>query len=310
MKWSWKIGRFAGIDTYVHASFLLVVAWAAFAAYSGAGTGLAAILGVLFLLAVFGSVLLHELGHAIVARRYGIQTRRIVLLPIGGVAQLEGDPATPKQELAIALAGPAVNFAIAAGLFVLTSLIGFPTYGLIGSLMIANVSLGLFNLIPAFPMDGGRALRAFLATRMGGERATHTAVYVGKVAAIAFGIIGLFTSWMLTLVAVFVYFAASAESKRAGFVYGGTGGGWAGGHGGYGFTGGGSHSGSGGGWTAAPRHEVVDAPWWAWHRPGSTPPAARPDPRDIERTYVRGIGWVPTRLVRSVPRLFIYVDRR
>lgn len=221
MAWSWKIGRFAGVDAHVHASFLLLVAWAAWAAYAGAGTGLAVVLGVLFLLAVFGSVLLHELGHALVARRFGIQTRRIVLLPIGGIAQLEGQPRSPRQELAIALAGPAVNLVIAAGLFVVGGLAGIPSgYGLLGSLMLANLSLALFNLVPAFPMDGGRALRAVLAMRVGGRRATEIAAQVGKIAAIAFGIIGLFTNPMLLLIAVFVWFAASAELKSGGFVYG------------------------------------------------------------------------------------------
>ena len=222
MKWSWKLGRFAGVDTYVHASFLLLVGWAAWAAWAGAGTGLAVVLGLLFLVGVFGSVLLHELGHALAARRYGIRTRGITLLPIGGLAQLEGEPRTPKQELVIALAGPAVNFALAAALFVITSIVGMPSWGLLGSLMVANLSLGVFNLIPAFPMDGGRALRALVATRVGGPRATDIAVWIGKAAAIAFGIVGLFTNIMLTLVAVFVWFAASAEGKRSGDVYYGT----------------------------------------------------------------------------------------
>jgi Zn-dependent protease len=221
MKWSWKLGRFAGIDTHVHATFMLVVLWAAWAAYEGAGTGLAAALGVVFLLAVFGSVLLHELGHALMARRFGIATRRIVLLPIGGVAQLEGQPRTPRQELAIALAGPAVNLVIAAAIFVVGGITGLSSYGLIGALMLANLGLAVFNLLPAFPMDGGRALRALLATRLGGPRATEIAVQVGKSAAIVFGIVGLFISPILVLVAVFVWFAARAEGKLGRFVYGG-----------------------------------------------------------------------------------------
>ena len=222
MKWSWKLGRFAGVDTYVHASFLLLVGWAAWAAWTGAGTGVAVVLGLLFLVGVFASVLLHELGHALAARRYGIRTLGITLLPIGGLAQLEGEPRTPKQELVIALAGPAVNFVLAAALFVVVSIAGLPSFGLLGSLLVANLSLGLFNLIPAFPMDGGRALRALVATRVGGPRATEIAVWIGKVAAIAFGIIGLFTNIMLTLVAVFVWFAASAEGRRSNDVYFGT----------------------------------------------------------------------------------------
>lgn len=213
MKWSWKLGRFKGIDAYVHASFLLLLAWAAWAAFQGAGSGLAALLGVVFLIGVFGSVLLHEFGHALTARHYGIRTRRIVLWPIGGIAQLEGQPRTPKQELHIALAGPAVNFVLAAGLWGLISIAGLPSYGLLASLMVANLTLGLFNLVPAFPMDGGRILRAFLATRMGGGRATELAVKIGKGAAVAFVIAGLFGNPMLMLVGGFVWFAAGAEGR-------------------------------------------------------------------------------------------------
>lgn len=215
MKWSWKLGRFAGIDTYVHATFLLIVAWAAWASYAGAGTAVAAFLGVAFLLAVFGSVLLHELGHALVARRYGIRTRKIILSPIGGLAQLEGMPAHPKQELAVALAGPAVNFALAAVLLGVGTVTAWPMLGLLEGLMWANLSLGLFNLIPAFPMDGGRALRAFLATRMGNHTATEIAARIGKVAAVGMGVVGLFTTWVLVPIAVFVWFAANSELRLA-----------------------------------------------------------------------------------------------
>jgi len=216
MKWSWKIGRFAGIDTFVHGTFLLLVGWAAWAAYSGAGTALAVLLGVGFLLAVFGSVLMHELGHALVARRYGIRTRRIILSPIGGLAQLEGMPSKPSQEVAVALAGPAVNFALAAALWVVGSIAGGPLlYGFIESLMWANVTLGLFNLVPAFPMDGGRALRAFLSQRMGNRSATEVAAFIGKAVAFAMAIVGLFTNWMLVAIAAFVWFAANQEVKAA-----------------------------------------------------------------------------------------------
>lgn len=214
MKWSWKLGRFAGIDAYVHASFLLLMGWAAWAAYQGAGSGLAALMGVVFLVGVFASVLLHEFGHALTARRFGIRTRRIVLWPIGGVAQLEGQPRTPRQELLIALAGPAVNFALAAGLWSLTALGILPGGGLVTSLLLANLTLGVFNLLPAFPMDGGRVLRALLATRVGGLRATNIAVKIGKVAAAGFVIAGLFGNPMLMLVGAFVWFAASAEGRR------------------------------------------------------------------------------------------------
>jgi Zn-dependent protease len=216
MKWAWKLGRLAGIDTYVHATFLLLVGWAAWASYAGAGSALAVVLGLTFLFAVFGSVLLHELGHALMARRYGIETRKIILSPIGGLAQLEGMPSNPRQELLVALAGPAVNFVLAAILWMVghgTSVVA--TYGLIEGLMWANLTLGLFNLVPAFPMDGGRALRAFLATRMGNHTATEVAVGIGKVVAVAMGVVGFFTSWVLVAIAVFVWFAAQSELKAA-----------------------------------------------------------------------------------------------
>ena len=178
---------------------------------------LAVTLGLAFLFAVFGSVLLHELGHALVARRYGMRTHSIVLTPIGGIANLDGMPAAPRAELAIALAGPAVNVVIAAGL-ALVSAMGFGLgFGLFSALMWANVTLAVFNLIPAFPMDGGRALRALLATRMGKRAATGIAVNLGKAVAIAMGIIGFFTSPMLMMIAVFVWFAGSAEARAVGY---------------------------------------------------------------------------------------------
>jgi len=218
MKWSWKLGRFAGIDTYVHASFLLLVAWSVWASWTGVGTGLAVVMGVAFLLAVFASVLMHELGHALVARRYGIHTRRIVLSPIGGIAQLEGMPRRPREELAVALAGPAVNFVLAAGLWLVAPVLAGS--GLLasffGSVMLANLGLGLFNLIPAFPMDGGRALRALLATRVGTYRATETAAKVGKALALVMGVVGVvWGPFMLALVAAFVWFAANAEQQAS-----------------------------------------------------------------------------------------------
>ena len=131
MRGSLKIGRFAGIDTYVHWTFAILLGWAAWASYDGAGSGLAVALGTVFLLAVFGSVLLHELGHALVARRYGVHTRNILLTPIGGIANLEGMPRAPKAELAIALAGPAVNVALAVVLGILLGVTGGGAFGLL-----------------------------------------------------------------------------------------------------------------------------------------------------------------------------------
>lgn len=242
MKWSWKLGRFAGIDTYVHASFLLLVAWSAWASWSGAGTGLAVVMGVAFLVAVFASVLLHELGHALVARRYGIHTRRIILSPIGGIAQLEGMPRRPREELAVALAGPAVNFVLAGALWLVAPAFAgswlLATF--LGSVMVANLGLGLFNLVPAFPMDGGRALRAVLAERMGTYRATEIAAKIGKAVAVVMGVVGVvWGPFMLALVAAFVWFAANAEQQasRAEAYLGGRGHGWAGTRGGSSFGG-------------------------------------------------------------------------
>lgn len=222
MKWSWKIGKLAGIDTYVHVTFLLLLAWVG-ASHWLAGRSLeAAASGVAFISALFGCVLLHELGHALAARRYGIATRDITLLPIGGLARLERMPEKPMQELVVALAGPAVNVAIAAVLFVwLTATHGWAPIAqldvavgpFLERLMIANVWLVLFNLIPAFPMDGGRVLRAVLASRMEYVRATQIAATVGQALAFVLGFIGLFSNPMLVFVALFVWIGASQEAS-------------------------------------------------------------------------------------------------
>lgn len=197
----------------MHWTFALLMAWAGVTAWQGAGTGLAVLLGLGFLVAVFGSVLLHELGHALMARRWGVRTRHILLTPIGGIASLEGMPSAPRAELAVALAGPAVNLVIAAFLALVTNVSGVTAFGLVDGLMWANLSLALFNLIPAFPMDGGRALRAFLADRVGRRSATRIAVRLGRGVAIAMAVFGLFFNPMLILIAAFVWFAGAAEAR-------------------------------------------------------------------------------------------------
>ena len=168
MGWSWRIGRIAGIDVYVHPTFLLLLAWVAWSHYSEHGSVAEAFYGVVFIIALFGIVVLHELGHALTARRYGIRTRDITLLPIGGVARLERIPEVPSQELAVALAGPAVNVVLAvaiyAGLAVMGGLSSLNDVlkgggGFWQQLFWVNVSLVVFNMVPAFPMDGGRVLR-------------------------------------------------------------------------------------------------------------------------------------------------------
>ena len=223
MKWSWKLGRFAGIDVRVHATFLILLAWVAYASYLQEGTVAGAVNGVVFILAVFASVVLHEYGHALTARRFGVATREITLLPIGGVAQLERIPREPQRELAVALAGPAVTVAIVVVLFVVLRATGLPTAPsallredapFLSRLMWVNVLLAVFNAIPAFPLDGGRVLRAALATRMSHLRATRIAAEVGKGFALIFGIIGLFflgDPW-LVLIALFVWLGAAGEA--------------------------------------------------------------------------------------------------
>jgi Zn-dependent protease len=221
MKWSWKLGRILGIPVYMHATFLLIIAWVALAHWTAARTVEATLLGVAFVLALFVCVLLHEFGHTLAARRYHIQTKDITLLPIGGLARLERMPEEPRQELWVALAGPAVNVAIAAVLFVGLSLTGFPSLANLemvqGSfwarLMIVNIFLVLFNLLPAFPMDGGRVVRALLATRMDYTRATQIAASLGQGMAFLFGFVGLFLNPFLIFIALFVWIGAAQESS-------------------------------------------------------------------------------------------------
>lgn len=224
MKWQWKLGRFLGIDVYVHATFLLLIGWVGYSYWLEHGTLAEVINGILFILALFLCVVLHEYGHALTARKYGIKTRDITLYPIGGVARLERMPDKPIEELWVALMGPAVNVVIAVILFAvlvatggLTSLAGLTIAS--GSffmrLMIVNVSLVLFNLIPAFPMDGGRVLRAILAMRMDYVHATQAAASIGQGIAFIFGFIGMFSNPFLLFIAFFVYIGASQEASMA-----------------------------------------------------------------------------------------------
>jgi len=221
MKWSWKLGRFAGIDVYIHATFLLLIGFFGVSYWLGGRSSGAILEGLGFILAVFGFVILHEYGHALTARHYGIPTRDITLYPIGGVARLERMPDDPRQELWVALAGPAVNVVLAIGfamwLFLTNALVPVSALGVtsgsfIERLMMVNVSLVLFNLIPAFPMDGGRVLRALLATRMDYVRATKIAASLGQGIAFVFGFIGLFTAPTLIFIAFFVWIAAGQEA--------------------------------------------------------------------------------------------------
>lgn len=222
MKWQWKLGTFAGIDVFIHATFLLIVGWYGFTYWQETRTLAGALEGVVFILLLFLAVTLHEYGHALTARKFGVKTRDITLYPIGGVARLERMPEKPIQELWVALAGPAVNVVIAAVLFVYlfitNALVPFSqltltTGSFIERLMFVNISLVLFNLIPAFPMDGGRVLRAILAMNMDYVRATQIAATVGQGLAFLFGLAGLFGNPALLFIAFFVWVGASQEAS-------------------------------------------------------------------------------------------------
>jgi Zn-dependent protease len=221
MRWQWKLGTFAGIDVFVHATFLLLIGWIGYSHWLQYGTIAKVAEGILFILALFLCVVLHEYGHALTARKYGIKTRDITLYPIGGVARLERMPEKPIEELWVALMGPAINVVIAAllfaYLFVTNSLVPLTDLtvasgSFLGRLMAVNVSLVLFNLIPAFPMDGGRVLRALLAMRMDYVRATQVAATIGQGLAFILGLIGLFNNPFLLFIAFFVWIGASQEA--------------------------------------------------------------------------------------------------
>jgi len=231
MGWSFRIGRLGGTDIKVHVTFLALVAWYAWGAYARGGAPAAA-QAVIFLLALFACVLAHEFGHIGMARRYGVRTPDVILLPIGGLARLERMPEQPKQELLIAAAGPAVTLALAIAFFGVLRLEGSRfgaaalepgRAGLVQELLWVNVALLLFNLLPIFPMDGGRMLRALLAMRLGFQRATRIAARVGQFGAFFLGLwgLGFFARWglapnlVLLLIAVFVYLAAGAEAAAA-----------------------------------------------------------------------------------------------
>jgi Zn-dependent protease len=220
MRWVYTIGRIAGTEIKVHVTFILFLGWWALLGYQAGGPGVA-VSAALLLLALFACILLHEFGHIFMARRFGVRTPDVILLPIGGVARLERIPDVPRQELLIALAGPAVTAALALIFYLLLRLTGGdagvdelnPVAPFLNQLLVANVWLLLFNLIPAFPMDGGRVLRALLASRMGMVRGTRVAATLGQILAVAGGLYGLTAAQpLLVLVAFFVFLGASAEA--------------------------------------------------------------------------------------------------
>jgi len=222
MRWSWKIARVGGIDIFLHVTFLILVLWVGLTYWTTEHSVEAVVAGVGFILALFACVVLHELGHATAAQRFGIGTRNIVLLPIGGIAAIERMPDDPRQEIVIALAGPAVSFGIAAVLWLVLSAAGGFTAetplslaegGFLQRLMFVNLLLGAFNLLPAFPMDGGRVFRALLSLRLGPVRATRIAAHVAQGAAVLLALAGLHYNLFLVFIAMFIWIGAVGESS-------------------------------------------------------------------------------------------------
>jgi stage IV sporulation protein FB len=222
MKWSYAIGRIAGTEIKVHVTFVLLLILRGVGAYSAGGAA-AALSDAAFIVALFACVILHEFGHILMARRFGVRTPDVILLPIGGVARLERIPEEPRQELLIAIAGPVVTLLIAVVLYLgLTAAGSRPTLASLNTesgsfatrIMVVNGLLLAFNLVPAFPMDGGRVLRALLATRVGLVRATRAAAAVGQVLAVTMGFVGLVKGEVvLVLIALFVFVGAAAEAS-------------------------------------------------------------------------------------------------
>ncbi|AWI83559.1 site-2 protease family protein [Alloyangia pacifica] len=221
MHWSFPIGRLFGSELRVHATFFLLLLWIGVAAWSAGGMA-AAVQNVLFILALFACVVAHEFGHALTARRFGIKTPDITLLPIGGLARLERMPEKPAQEIAVAIAGPLVNVAIWLVLLLLgassdmgaLSRLGEGTGAFLSQLASINLALALFNMLPAFPMDGGRVLRAVLALRTDRVSATRAAAITGQILAFGLAFWGLSSgNFILILIAIFVFFAGQAESQ-------------------------------------------------------------------------------------------------
>lgn len=226
-KGSLFIGAYSGIKVYIHWTFLILIGWILIS-YLQAGKDLTGALGgVVFILLLFLCVVLHEFGHALTAKRYGIKTHDISLYPIGGIASLEKLPEKPGQELLVALAGPLVNMVIAIILWIYLSSTGrFPgseqmssadywqNMPMVNKLYFANITLAVFNLIPAFPMDGGRVLRALLAFKMDRTKATRIAAGVGQGLAVVFVFLGFFYNFMLVFIGLFIYLGAGSEALQ------------------------------------------------------------------------------------------------
>lgn len=220
MSWSLRIGSIAGTAVRVHITFLLFLAWIFAASYASGGSA-AAWSGITFMVLLFTCVLLHEFGHILTARAFGVRTPDVTLLPIGGVARLAQIPERPSEEFLVAIAGPMVNVVISIALVVLAgakldlgplATVDDTRIPLVDKLATVNLFLAAFNMIPAFPMDGGRVLRALLASQLGFVRATSIAAAIGQGVAFLLGFLGLLYNPILIFIAIFVYLAAASES--------------------------------------------------------------------------------------------------
>lgn len=228
MKANLNLGSVSGIKILVHWTFFFLIAWIVFSELKGGGTTKSIVFNLALVIAVFACVILHELGHALTAKRFGVATKKITLLPIGGVASLERIPESPKQELLVAIAGPLVNVIIAIFLYfivpvddfmhlnfteTLEVLMGFTWQNFLFVLFLVNISLAIFNIIPAFPMDGGRILRALLAMRTNRVKATKIASSIGQFIAVFFLLIGLLYNPFLIIIALFIFLGAYGENQ-------------------------------------------------------------------------------------------------
>ncbi|WP_373496410.1 site-2 protease family protein [Aquiflexum sp.] len=221
MKFSLLLGKYKNVKVFIHWTFSLLLLWIIISNMRQGMPTMDIFWIIIFVLALFFCVVLHEFGHALAAQKYGIQTKDIVLYPIGGVARLEKIPEDPKQELWVAIAGPLVNIGLFLILSAILSFTGFDLENLeevkinpstmVLYLASANLILALFNLLPAFPMDGGRVLRAILAIRLPRAKATQIAGGIGQFLAILFVFFGLFNSAILVLIGIFIFLGASAE---------------------------------------------------------------------------------------------------
>lgn len=223
--WSLRLGKFFGIDVFVHWTFWIIILWIFLMQIGSEGGVMMGLTGALFILAIFLCVVLHEFGHALTAKRFGVVTRDITLYPIGGISSFESSPKLPAHELLISLAGPMVNVVIASLLWIYLGISGqLPDASKLESaksifelpfaygLFAANLMLAAFNLIPAFPMDGGRVLRAILSFITDRARATAIAASIGQLLAIAFVFLGFFYNFWLVFIGLFIFLGAGGEA--------------------------------------------------------------------------------------------------